>query len=152
MRNIAALAAVALIACGSAWAADYRIEMLDATSVQGTVTAVSADKVTISSGGKSSTVDRLDVLEMTIAAADDPMLRPQCVLLTAGGDVIVATELVLKDGTFEFTNPLLGKTKLPMDCVSWVLLDAPQSTASQIKARCTAKLPSGATRTTWSSR
>jgi len=121
------------------------VETLDARRIDGDVTVLTAQGVTVVAGETKHVVPRRDIAEIVFTAPEnseqaDLMARSgQIVVVTAAGDVLGVDELTLANDTWAMAGPLLGKAEIPIDVVKTVYLPT-QGTAPRVVRRQCEKL------------
>ena len=134
------IAAAAALWIAAATAVGGHVETLDARRIDGDVTALTAQSVTVVADSKKHVIPRRDVAEIVFDTPKDSeetdlMARGgQIVVVTVGGDVIGVDELTLANDKWAIVSPLLGKAEIPISAVRTVYLPT-QGTAPRVVRR-----------------
>ncbi|MBL7134837.1 MAG: NPCBM/NEW2 domain-containing protein [Phycisphaerae bacterium] len=126
-------------------AAAENVETIDAKAFSGRVVSIDDKVLVLRSGAKDASVPRRQVTDVTFDRSDDLLAKiGQAVLVSHSGDLFAVSALRLDKEHFKFTNPLLGRTQVPMSSVVAVYMPAPTETVGDVQRRC-AKLKTSAT-------
>ena len=113
------------------------VETIDARVLPGRVVSIGDGELWQEVGGAKQTMALRDVAEVHFAGAKDLMSTPgQPVVVTAGGDQLSASELLLSDGQVGFYNPTLGSVSLALSYVKSIYLPSLNQTAAQLRSQC----------------
>ncbi|MCE5277283.1 MAG: NPCBM/NEW2 domain-containing protein [Planctomycetaceae bacterium] len=121
------------------WAAPatHTVEMVDAATVEGTLTAVTADKVELQSKDAKQSLPREQVVRITLAEADDPTARlGKAMVMTLDGAQLAADSVTMDQGTLTAAVAGVGSVQLPIAQVKAVYLPDAGTTVQDIRLKC----------------
>ncbi|MCE5325678.1 MAG: NPCBM/NEW2 domain-containing protein [Planctomycetaceae bacterium] len=122
------------------WAADapsHRVDTIEATSIRGTIAAVTADQVELQTKEGKQSIPRGEVARLTLAAPGDAQTRlSQAMVMTLDGAELAAQSVSLDQGKLAVSLAGVSSLEIPIAQVKAIYLPDAKSCVEDIRAKC----------------
>ncbi len=136
MTKRAAIIAITVTVLGAVALGGGSVETVDSRTIEGRVSAIDAENVTVRMADKAVTVSRKDLGEVVLQEGKDLRQRPdRTVVVTRDGDVFDARSLTMDEGKLTLATELLGKVTLDIAAVSEIYTGDTRRSAKQTQKR-----------------
>ncbi|MFW5817184.1 MAG: NPCBM/NEW2 domain-containing protein [Planctomycetota bacterium] len=136
MTKRAAIITITVTVLGAVALGGGSVETVDSRTIEGLVSAIDAENVTVRTAEKAVTVSRKNLGEVVLQEGKDLLERPgRTVVVTRDGGMFDARSLTMDKGKLTLTTELLGKVTLDIAAVSEIYTGDTRRSAKHTQKR-----------------